>query len=571
MASGTSLQLSGLASGFDWKSFTDQIMAIERRPADVLVAEQASNERKSDMLATLGTKLETLQVAAKALKAKDLFAQRTAKSGSSGSTWDISAGVTTAPGVHEFNVTQLATTARKNGAADAGQALNPTSDDVSGLTVGTLKIGKPVTAGTFTVNGSKVNVALTDSLQDVLTAIGTATGGDVTATYDHLSDKISLVSASGTLEIGAGNDTSNFLRSMKLSNGGGGSAISATKLGNVSLSNSIDSANLSTPVAASTGSFKINGVSIAYDAASDSISAVLARVTASSAGVTASYDSVNDRFLLTNKSTGDSSISVTDDTGGLMASLGLMSGGSFTQGKDALFTVNGGPEISAASNTLSESDHGIAGLSIKTDSVGTQNVTVSADTGTAKTAIETFISKYNDVQDYIDTVTKITRGTGGKVTSAALANNREVQDWSHSLRTIAFAQVSGSSGAMRLESMGVDFTTGTNKLAVKDADKFASALADSSADVANFFQSTSVGFAAKFESFITKATDLDSEMQARITKKNSEMDTQIGVIERRMEQERARMEAAFIKMESAQSSLKSQQSALSKAFSSSSS
>ena len=48
------------------------------------------------------------------------------------------------------------------------------------------------------------------------------------------------------------------------------------------------------------GSFKLNGVSIAYNVNTDTISSVLTRINDSSAGVTAAYDAVNDRFTLSN-------------------------------------------------------------------------------------------------------------------------------------------------------------------------------------------------------------------------------------------------------------------------------
>src|SRR5690606_35672021 len=90
------------------------------------------------------------------------------------------------------------------------------------------------------------------------------------------------------------------------------------------------------------GSFTINGVSIDFDVDADSLSTVLARINASSAGVTASFDSASDRVVLTNKSTGDLGISLSEAAGGLLGALGLTNGTTFTAGENAAFTVNGG-------------------------------------------------------------------------------------------------------------------------------------------------------------------------------------------------------------------------------------
>ena len=74
----TGLQVAGLASNFDWKSFVDQIMDLEHAPADRLAAEKSVNTQKVNLLSTLGTKLTTLQNSIQALKADSLFGRRTA-------------------------------------------------------------------------------------------------------------------------------------------------------------------------------------------------------------------------------------------------------------------------------------------------------------------------------------------------------------------------------------------------------------------------------------------------------------------------------------------------------------
>jgi len=572
MASSTSLQVAGLASNFDWKSFTDQIMALEHAPADRLATEKATNTQKSNMFEILGNKLGSLQKAVLALKADGVFGKRSASSTTASSTWAPSVAASTTPGSYKIAVSQLATSARQTGASDVGAALNPASDDVTGLTVATLPIGSSITAGTFTVNGQKVSVALTDSLDTVFSAISTATGGDVTASYDHTTDKISFESATGTVTLGAANDTSNILRALKLANNGTDTVTSSARLGSVKTSATLANANLGTAFSATgASSFKINGVSIAYNVTTDTVASVLKRITDSTAGVTATYDAANDRFSLTNTGTGDLGIGVSDDTGGLLASLGLTTGATFSRGKNAEFTVDGGPTLWSASNTLDSASHGIAGLSVKVDSETTQTIDVAVDSDSMQSKIQAFIDKFNDVQDYLETSTKVTSDGKGKVTAALLSNNREIQAWSRSLRTLAFGTIAGSGTVKRMEDLGIDFTTGTSKLEIKDAAKLTSVLTGKSADVEAFFHTDSTGFAAKLDSFVTSISAQNDEAQTRITKTNASLDDQIAAIERRLEQQRAVMESAFIQMETAQSKLKTQQSAISSLSSSSTS
>src|SRR5262249_2100264 len=141
--------------------------------------------------------------------------------------------------------------------------------------------------------------------------------------------------------------------------------------------------NLTTPVTGDTngdGKFTINGVEISYNVNTDTISSVMAQINDSSAGVSASYDSINDRLVLSNKSTGDLGIAVNETTPGLLASLGLASGTTFTRGGNAEFTINGGDVLTSASNTLDGTAHGISGLSVTATSLDTQTITVAPDT-----------------------------------------------------------------------------------------------------------------------------------------------------------------------------------------------
>lgn len=561
-----SLQLSGLASGFDWKTLVDQLMEVERAPADRLAAEKVLNTQKTTALSGLDTKLTALQTSATALKNVELFSRRNATLSTTGSTWSARAAATTAAGNYAINVTQLATTARREGTGDIAQGLAATSD-VSGLTIATLPTAAAVSAGTFSVNGQKVTVALTDSLQSVFDAIGTATAGEVTASYDPVADKVTLAGATGPVTLGAANDSSNFLAVLRLANNGTDTIASATSLGAVKTSSPLASAGLRTAVASPTGSFTLNGVSISYDTATDSLAGILSRISASAAGVTASYDTAADRVVLTNKTTGDVGLSVSEAAGGLLAALGVTAGAGFVRGDNAEFTLNGGATLTSASNTLEAAAHGVAGLSVTVTSEASQTVQVAADTSTMRSAINDFITKFNDVQAYIDSKTQVT-SANGKVTTSVLTSNREIQGWQRSLRSLAFDAVAGVSGTIaRLEHLGIDFSVSGNTLAVRDEAKLTTALNDRADDVSSFFQTATTGFAAKFDALLTRLTDQSGDQQERLTSASSAIDRQIADIERRLVQQRELLTNSFIAMETAQSRIQQQSTALTNAFS----
>ena len=356
------------------------------------------------------------------------------------------ADTATAVGTYAFNVTQLATASQQQGAANIGKRLNETSD-VSGLVLSNAGFATPITAGTLTVNGKQITIATSDTLKAVFDKISTATSGAVTGSYDETTDKISL-SSTDPIVLGSATDTSNFFQAAKLYNNGTGAIASTASLGTVNLSSKLASANLSTVVSdggSGSGSFKINGVSLSFNAATDTVADVIGRINQSSAGVTASYDSINDRFLLVNKSTGDVGVAMEDVTGNFLGATGL-SAGSLVRGKNLLFTVNGGATQVSRSNTISAVDSGVPGLTVTAAKEGSSTISVAADTSKIRTAITDFIASYNKVQSLIDTQTASSTDSTGKVTAGILAADPEANEMASRLRSIVNQAVGGLSG-----------------------------------------------------------------------------------------------------------------------------
>lgn len=572
-----SINLSSLISNsFDWTSVVDQLIALDSQPVTRLQDEETTNNNKLSSLSTLGSNLSTLQSAAQSLKSTTVFSSRLAASDDSNSTWNISAANNTPAGAVTLAVSQLATAARRLGTSGISSGLS-TGDDVSALTLATLSTATSVTAGTFTVNGKKVTVALTDSLDDVFAKISAATGGKVTASYKAATDKVTLTSEdSSEVVLGAANDTSNLLTVLRLANNGGTSVSSSATLGSASLTAPLSSSRLRgalSPDGSGNGSFTINGVSIGYNVNTDSISTVLKRINASAAGVTASYDSTQDRVVLTNKSTGDIGIGADEVSGGLLAALGLDTGATLQHGKNSLFTVNGGATQTSFSNTLNGADLGLTGLSVTVNTTTAQTVSVRPDTSSMKQVIQSFVDAYNAVQDYIDTETKTSIGADGKVTTATLADNREVQLWGDRLRSMVFGAVSGLSGAVtNLDNLGIGFTGTDSKLSIIDSTKLDSVLSNNASDVSAFFATSTTGFSAKLNTYLTHILDKSSGELATqadtLNKRNTSIDAQIKTLQTRLDNERDQLTKAFLAMQDAQSNAQSQQKTLENMFNS---
>ena len=70
---GSDLQLTGLASGFDWKPVVEQLVELEAIPKQRLQSEKSANESKVSDLGLLKSQLDALNGAAGALNNDDLY------------------------------------------------------------------------------------------------------------------------------------------------------------------------------------------------------------------------------------------------------------------------------------------------------------------------------------------------------------------------------------------------------------------------------------------------------------------------------------------------------------------
>ena len=286
----------------------------------------------------------------------------------------------TSSGEYNFEIFQLATSAKQLGASDVGAAVNTSSAMSSG------GFSIAVTGGTVTVQGKQVTVSTDDSLNTTLAAIKTAVGGSFD--YSVSGDKVTLTDSS-EIVLGSATDTSNFLQALRLNANGTTSISSSGKLGGIDISVTPANANFTDGTGAASGSFKINGTTISWDS-SATITDILDKINSSEASVYANYDPVNDRFLLTNKTTGDVGITLEDVTGDFLAKSRLLTAnsGALSRGKNLLYKVNDAGPLESKSNTIDSNSSGIQGLAVtatkgngasKISSVDTSGETVTTE------------------------------------------------------------------------------------------------------------------------------------------------------------------------------------------------
>jgi hypothetical protein len=182
------------------------------------------------------------------------------------------------------------------------------------------EVGKSVTAGSFTINGTSIAVSATDTLNTVLDRI-TASSAGVTAEYDATTETVLLTqkTAGSTPTITLGADSSGFLSAVKLA----GATVTPGTDQVVGLTGPMqDVAQLSGVTA---GSITVNGVSIAIDPTTQSIYDVLDAVELNVPAVSAALNATTGRVILSSVSAG-ASFTIDSGTTGFFDALGIDDG-----------------------------------------------------------------------------------------------------------------------------------------------------------------------------------------------------------------------------------------------------
>ncbi len=236
-------------------------------------------------------------------------------------------------------------------------------------------------------------------LNDMAAYIKAQIGGTVNVAKDSASNRL-VFSTSGNDKIIFNKGPEDGL--LKL-----GFAATDNKSSAISLNSSLDSIktnfindlNVSDPNANVT--FAINGqtIDVGKTYANATLSDVMNAINNSNAGVKMSYDSLTDKFSLESKTQGaTSTIALTDSSSGLLKSMGVLDG-TYTQGTDAEFTLDGVSGMKRSSNefTIDGVTYSLKGLSA--DAV---NINVEGDIDAVINNIKGFVSKYNELLDTIN-------------------------------------------------------------------------------------------------------------------------------------------------------------------------
>ncbi len=416
------ISFSGLnAGGFDFGSIVDALISLERRPIDLLEQRKEDLNSRKEMLNEISSKLSALKSAAEALAKPNSLSFVKATSGNT-DLFTASGSNSAALGSYQVTVNQLATATRVTSGFATQLGISATAVVNKSLNDPASKLGGGYTAGYITINGTQVDITLdpdnptnpgqNDSLNEVINNINAAVSG-VTASYDSATDKLVLTSSSA-ITVGSPDDTSNFLQktgllaSPDVIAGPNHTRTSTHRLGLISTTGLLEDATFGTSLDAS-GSFTINGVTLTYDSATESLNELITKINTNVSSVVASYDQATDKVVLSSKSTGSLGITRTDVSGNFLEVLGLLdntseSQAAVTSGQNASITIpgfNDGNPIYSTSNTVTDAIPGVT-LTLKQAAPSTPvDLTLTRDSSGLKTKLSDFVTKYNEAVELI--------------------------------------------------------------------------------------------------------------------------------------------------------------------------
>ncbi|MBP7051071.1 MAG: flagellar filament capping protein FliD [Phycisphaerae bacterium] len=409
------LRLSGLSTGIDTTTLVQQLMAIEEQRINLYKTRQETYTERKEALTELKTKLETLRDATEELSDyDDLRAYTTASSDEDVLTAESSS--TAYEGSHSVTVNQLASAERWVHSV--------------GLEYAESLVG----AGTFiySYNNEEMVITTTEetTLEDLVGLINNdANNPGVTASLLSYNDAYHLVFN--------GNDAgSDYEIKINTSNTEVWQAAAALTVGteNVALSDNVQDLDQFSGVFAGDESITISGtkhdgtaVNVSMDVNEHTTLSHLIGEINDAFGDSATATLVNGQIRLTSNTNGTSlmtlsltynagsgsttldlpTISQSTAGGSVSASLAGFAAGDFIEtqsAQDSRIKVDGFPVgadewITRSSNTV---DDVISGVTLHLLDTGTVQVSLTRDTESVKTKLDTYLEAYNEVVSFLD-------------------------------------------------------------------------------------------------------------------------------------------------------------------------
>jgi flagellar hook-associated protein 2 len=206
--------------------------------------------------------------------------------------------------------------------------------------------------------------------------------------------------------------------------------------------------------------------------------------------VVASYDTQNDKLILTSSQTGSTAIALSDDTGNFLAATGVLAAPQ-TVGANASYQIDSGAVQYSTTNVVANAVPGVT-LTLHDVTTAPINVEIAGNSAGAVAAMEGFVEAYNAVVSLISESTKFD-SAGGNGVLFGDSTLRMTEQRLHSL-VVSPVLGFGSSTLRSLGDLGLGFgatgsAIGTTTELIFDSAKFSSALQSNATGVVNLLTS----------------------------------------------------------------------------------
>ncbi len=567
------ISLQGFGSGIDTAALVQALLSNERAAITRTQTRVSNTKLMAQAIRDINSRLATLLSKARTLTPENLQLKKATTDTPSTSQpfVSVAAGSSAATGTFTVDVTNLATATSVTSTGAVGSAVTKTA------VLASAGFGTTITTGTFSINGTSFTIDASTVLSDGVDAPGANTilakindaGIGVTASLandaDGRENKLTLTSAS-SIQLGAGGDTSNFLAAAKLLASPAGTTRTSTgNMGVVSTTAVLTSSRLVESLGASSGSFTINGVSVSWDSAVDSINDVISRVNASTAGVVMSYDSANDKFRLDSKTTGSTVISLADTTGTFLQAM-KATAATQTVGVNAAYAINGGATQYSTSNTVTDAVAG-ATITLLAQTTSAVTVTVGLDTDAITQKVKDFVAQYNSAADLVRQKTAYVQGG----TNGILFGDSGMTSILSRLHRTVTSTPTGVTGTYTaLGQIGISFggfgsAVGATSTLQFDEQKFKDALNADLGGVTRLLTADSggvIGMATEIETYLDELTKYGGTLPGRATQQDDRVRTlnsQITRMQDSLALRQKNLERKFQQMEQALARLQQQQ------------
>lgn len=395
--------VSLLTGTIDYSQIIAQLNTANRASGDALNQQIQNQQARSNDWSQISSLAGSLQSALVTLADSTTFSSFATSISNSGNASVSSASATTGATPGNYTITVQTAGSPSIFTSFNGAAGKHVGTDVTVNTQASQLVwSQPVTTGNITVTmggvSKQISVNSSYTLSQLQTDINTQLGANVSLSVNGSGDLTVTNNGAQALTFGSAGDSSNFLQTLGMPTtlAAGATVTQTNPLGHVQLNQSLQSSNLATSVTIA-GTLTINGATINYNPASDTLQSVMNSINASKAGVVASYNPINDTVTLASNTSQPITVS---DSSNLAQALGLQ--GTSSAGTDWKYQImmpDGTTNtMTSSSATVSSVIPGVTFTLVTPPSgqpSGASTLTVSQDTTALTKNATAFVNAFN--------------------------------------------------------------------------------------------------------------------------------------------------------------------------------